>query len=191
MEGSDALIGPEDIAYGLDLTPAHADSEDDAALSRDLAAGDKEIARGVVLLQERHVRGHVGVNLLEIHFVGQFDDEHGAFAGLAVRSDGAAMLADDAKITMPPLPGWYSGRDQIAAFLRLYPLSETHRWRMLPTSANGQPALAGYLWDGDADAFVPNCLSVLTLRDNEIAEVTAFLTPEAFLRFDLPASVAP
>ena len=102
-----------------------------------------------------------------------------------------AMLADDAKITMPPLPSWYSGRDQIAAFLRLYPLSETHRWRMLPTSANGQPALAGYLWDGDADAFVPNCLSVLTLRDNEIAEVTAFLTPEAFLRFDLPASVAP
>jgi RNA polymerase sigma-70 factor (ECF subfamily) len=61
---------------------------------------------------------------------------------------------------------------------------------MLPTSANGQPALAGYLWDDEANAFVPNCLSVLTLRDNQIAEVTAFLTPEAFLRFDLPSSVA-
>jgi hypothetical protein len=28
------------------------------------------------------------------------------------------MLAEDARIVMPPLPSWYSGRDQVAAFLR-------------------------------------------------------------------------
>src|SRR5262249_11149909 len=74
-----------------------------------------------------------------------------------------AMLAEAATIAMPPLPGWYSGRDQIAAFLRLYPLARTNRWRMLRTSANGQPALAGYLWDEDAEAFTPNCLTILAL----------------------------
>jgi RNA polymerase sigma-70 factor (ECF subfamily) len=100
-----------------------------------------------------------------------------------------AMLSEDAKMAMPPLPSWYSGRDAIADFLRRYPLSDDHRWKMLPTSANGQPALAGYIWDGDADAFVPNCLSVLTLRDKQIEEVMAFLTPEAFVRFELPASI--
>jgi RNA polymerase sigma-70 factor, ECF subfamily len=100
-----------------------------------------------------------------------------------------AMLTEDAKMAMPPLPSWYSGRDRIADFLRRYPLSDDHRWKMLPTAANGQPALAGYLWDDDAGAFVPNCLSILTLRDKQIDEVTAFLTPEAFTRFDLPASI--
>jgi RNA polymerase sigma-70 factor, ECF subfamily len=100
-----------------------------------------------------------------------------------------ALLSHDAKIAMPPLPGWYSGRDSIAEFLRRYPLSDMHRWKMLPTSANGQPALAGYLWDDDAAAFMPNCLSILSLREREIEEVTAFLTPEAFRRFELPASI--
>jgi RNA polymerase sigma-70 factor (ECF subfamily) len=101
-----------------------------------------------------------------------------------------AMLAEDAKIAMPPLPSWYSGREQIAAFLRLYPLAETHRWQMLPTSANGQPALAGYLWDDGAHAFMPNCLTVLTLGENQIEQITAFLEPELFHRFDLPTSIA-
>jgi len=101
-----------------------------------------------------------------------------------------AMLAEDARIAMPPLPGWYSGRGQIATFLRLYPLSEINRWRLLPTSANGQPALAGYLWDEEAEAFRPNCLTVLTLRRNQIEEITAFLAPDQFQRFDLPASIA-
>jgi RNA polymerase sigma-70 factor (ECF subfamily) len=91
---------------------------------------------------------------------------------------------------MPPLPSWYTGRDEIASFLRLYPLAESHSWRMLQTSANGQPALAGYLFDEDAEAFVPNCLSVLTLREDRIEEITAFLTPDLFSHFDLPASIA-
>jgi RNA polymerase sigma-70 factor (ECF subfamily) len=101
-----------------------------------------------------------------------------------------AMLADDAKIAMPPLPSWYSGREQIAAFLCLYPLAQTNRWQMLPAAANGQPALAGYLWDEDAQAFMPNCLTILTLRENQIEEITAFLTPALFHHFDLPASIA-
>jgi RNA polymerase sigma-70 factor, ECF subfamily len=34
-----------------------------------------------------------------------------------------AMLADDVRMTMPPWPSWYSGRDAVATFLRNWPLS--------------------------------------------------------------------
>ncbi len=33
-----------------------------------------------------------------------------------------SMLAEDARIVMPPLPSWYSGREQVGAFLRKNPL---------------------------------------------------------------------
>jgi hypothetical protein len=33
---------------------------------------------------------------------------------------------------------------------------------------------------------MPYCLYVLTLRERDIEEITAFITPEAFKRFDLP-----
>ena len=71
-------------------------------------------------------------------------------------------------------------REQIAAFLRGYALADIERWQLLPTSANGQPALAGYLWDEQTEAFTPYCLYVLTLRERQIEEITAFVTPETF-----------
>jgi RNA polymerase sigma-70 factor, ECF subfamily len=101
-----------------------------------------------------------------------------------------SMLADDARMAMPPLPSWYSGRDQVAAFLRGFALADIKRWRLVPTSANGQPALAGYLWDEQTEAFSPYCLYVLTLRAGQIEEITAFVTPEPFHHFGLPESIA-
>jgi RNA polymerase sigma-70 factor (ECF subfamily) len=101
-----------------------------------------------------------------------------------------SMLAEDARMTMPPLPSWYSGRDQVAAFLRGNALADIKRWHLIPTSANGQPALAGYLWDEQTEAFMPYCLYVLTLREGKIEEITAFVTPEALQRFGLPESIA-
>jgi RNA polymerase sigma-70 factor, ECF subfamily len=97
-----------------------------------------------------------------------------------------AMLTDDARMTMPPLPSWYLGRDATAVFLRGWALAREKRWRLLPTSANGQPAVAGYLWDEQADAFTPHEITVLTLRGSEIEEVTAFLDPNLFEPFGLP-----
>jgi RNA polymerase sigma-70 factor, ECF subfamily len=46
-----------------------------------------------------------------------------------------SMLADDARMAMPPLPSWYSGRDHVAAFLRGSALADIKRWRLIPTSA--------------------------------------------------------
>jgi RNA polymerase sigma-70 factor (ECF subfamily) len=100
-----------------------------------------------------------------------------------------SLLAEDARLVMPPLPTWVSGRDHVAAFLRAYPLSGIRRWRMVPTSANGQLALATYSWDEQTAAFMPHSLSVLTLREGKIEEITAFMTPEPLSHFNLPASI--
>jgi RNA polymerase sigma-70 factor, ECF subfamily len=89
-----------------------------------------------------------------------------------------SMLAEDARMVMPPLPSWYSGREHVAVFLRDYILRCGRRWKMVPTSANGQPALATYEWNEQIGAFMPHSISVLTLRGSQIEGITAFLDPE-------------
>jgi RNA polymerase sigma-70 factor (ECF subfamily) len=95
-----------------------------------------------------------------------------------------AMLARDACYSMPPLPQWYRGRDEIRAFLAGGPLLS--RWRFLPVTANGQHAFGTYLLDDAADRYVPGGLDILTIRGEQVADVTAFLTAD-FTRFGLPA----
>jgi len=65
-----------------------------------------------------------------------------------------AMLAADARMTMPPLPTWYTGREAIAIFLRGWPLSNVKRWRLVPSSANAQLAFGGYLWDEETETSI-------------------------------------
>jgi RNA polymerase sigma-70 factor, ECF subfamily len=98
-----------------------------------------------------------------------------------------AMLAEDAKLAMPPLPGWYRGREQVASFLRGGPLAGATRWRLIPARANGQLAFGLYAWDDRTQTFLPRAVDVLTLRGPRIQEITAFLTPDAYRNLDLPA----
>ena len=122
----------------------------------------------------------------------------------------ASMLAEDATFAMPPLASWYQGREAIAQWAASWPMSGDWRWRAAFTRANGQPALAFYAWDDDEQSYLPFALNVLTLRGNQVSDVTAFITrstedpdpevmarmPEqpadpgrldaAFQRFDLP-----
>jgi RNA polymerase sigma-70 factor (ECF subfamily) len=102
----------------------------------------------------------------------------------------AAKLAEDAVLTMPPQPMWLRGRDTVAEFLRLHPLSGDIRWRVIPTLANGQPAFGHFRWDDDANAFLARTLAVLTLDSNRIGEITAFREPPDFTRFGLPTQLA-
>src|SRR5215813_6697507 len=98
-----------------------------------------------------------------------------------------AMLAEDAKLAMPPRPTWYRGREQIAIFLGGAPLDGATRWHLIPTRANGQIAFGVYAWDDETQTFTPHAVDVLTLRGAQIQEITAFLTPGALHGFDLPA----
>jgi RNA polymerase sigma-70 factor (ECF subfamily) len=100
-----------------------------------------------------------------------------------------AMLAEDAKLAMPPLPAWYRGREQVGRFLVGGPLAKAMRWRLIPARANGQLAFGAYAWDDTAQTFTPRAVDVLTLRGEQIQEITAFLTPDAFRGFGLPASL--
>jgi RNA polymerase sigma-70 factor (ECF subfamily) len=98
-----------------------------------------------------------------------------------------AMLAQDAKLAMPPLPTWYHGRDQVASFLSGGPLAGATRWRLVPARANGQLAFGLYGRDDTAQSLVPRAIDVLTLRGPQIQQITAFLSPDTFPTFDLPA----
>jgi RNA polymerase sigma-70 factor, ECF subfamily len=98
----------------------------------------------------------------------------------------AAMLAEDAAFTMPPQALWFRGRDTIGEFLRLRPLHDRYRWRIVPTSANGQPAFAHYIWSETENAFVAEGIAVLTLDGDRISELTVFREPELFEPFGLP-----
>jgi RNA polymerase sigma-70 factor (ECF subfamily) len=97
-----------------------------------------------------------------------------------------AMLADDARYSMPPVPEWYRGLDEIRAFLLRGPL--LYRWRLLPVMANGQLAFGTYMWDDERRRYLPGGLDVLTLHDGRVAEVTAFLQAD-FARFGLPPTL--
>jgi RNA polymerase sigma-70 factor (ECF subfamily) len=101
-----------------------------------------------------------------------------------------ALLAEDAALTMPPIPSWYRGRAAIAMFLAAYPLRGGLRWRAVATRANAQPAFAHYLYSDERERFEAHSITVLTLDDAQIADMTVFMTPAAFAGFGLPAELA-
>jgi RNA polymerase sigma-70 factor (ECF subfamily) len=100
----------------------------------------------------------------------------------------AALLTDDVMLAMPPRPEWYAGLDAVRAFLRVTPLHAPGRWRVIPVTANGQPALAEYLRD-ERGGFSAHGINVLTLEGGRVSEIMAFLDPAQFARFGLPDRV--
>jgi RNA polymerase sigma-70 factor (ECF subfamily) len=116
--------------------------------------------------------------------------ERGDVAGILT------MLAEEATLTMPPMPTWFRGRDAIAVFLtewafsgRAYGAEGRRRVRVLPARASGQLAFGTYSWDEDAGAYLPTVLQVLTLTGTRIEEITGFVTPSVFRPFGLPAQL--
>ncbi len=99
-----------------------------------------------------------------------------------------ALLAEDARFSMPPVGGWYRGRKAIAASW-LMPDPGPSAQLYLLTHANGQPAFGAYRWDPHAGSYIPIALDVLAVLGARIAEITAFRSPEAFARFGLPATL--
>jgi len=91
----------------------------------------------------------------------------------------AAMLAEDAAFAMPPLASWYRGRAAIVQWAAGWPLSGAWKWRALPTTANGQPALGFYAWSAEDGGYRPFALNVLSLRGAQISDVTAFIARSA------------
>jgi len=101
-----------------------------------------------------------------------------------------ALLRDDARLVMPPRPTWFAGRVAVGRFFSLHVFDAMgHGWRLLPTSANRQPAF-GLYWRAPNDSeFRPFAIGVLTVYDEAISELAVFADPSLFDRFALPATL--
>jgi len=74
------------------------------------------------------------------------------------RGDAAALVAlltEDVTWLMPPLPHWYHGIEAVTDFAVQVPLTRCPRWRHLPASANGQPAVAFYVGNDGSGRTTP------------------------------------
>jgi RNA polymerase sigma-70 factor (ECF subfamily) len=94
-------------------------------------------------------------------------------------ADGAALerlLLEDATLEATPLRTWFAGRDVCLPFLRNHLLGSPGDWRMLATSANGQPAAAVYTRDQHGN-YQPYGICVLTVTDAGIRRISSFGDP--------------
>jgi RNA polymerase sigma-70 factor (ECF subfamily) len=87
-----------------------------------------------------------------------------------------ALLKEDATFTMPPWLQWYVGRETIRSFFEI-------AWktcggvRLIPTTANGQPAFAVYDYSGADGRWHAHAIHVLTIRAGTLQALTAFQPP--------------
>ena len=152
-----------EVARILDTTRASVNS----ALQRARKAVDQRVPR-IAQQAELDALGADGQRELVETFVAAWE-----------RADVPAileLLAEDARFTMPPLPAWFLGRDDIGQFFTERVFATP--WRLLPIRANGQLAFACYQGDPDGDRFRLGAINVLSLRAGRIVEIAGFLDPD-------------
>jgi RNA polymerase sigma-70 factor (ECF subfamily) len=98
------------------------------------------------------------------------------------------LLTDDAVLEMPPVPLWYLGKVDYGRFIARVFAMRGADWRMIPTSANAQPAVAAYC-RGDDGTYRLHTLQVLTVTAAGIAHNVVFQDPRVFAAFELRAAL--
>ena len=102
----------------------------------------------------------------------------------------ASLLTADARLSMPPLPVWFNGREAIITFYReqLFNGHAAGYFHLLPAHANGCPAFAIYE-DKKRSGLVPSGLQVLAVTANGIARIDSFIKtdPGFYNSFGLPS----
>jgi RNA polymerase sigma-70 factor (ECF subfamily) len=74
------------------------------------------------------------------------------------------------------------------AFLQAQVLREPGRFRLLPTTANGQPAFAAYQRESDG-VYRAHGIMVLTIAASLVARTTMFMDPALLATFGLPPAL--
>jgi RNA polymerase sigma-70 factor (TIGR02960 family) len=100
-----------------------------------------------------------------------------------------ALLTNDARLTMPPLPMEYHGLNDVRHFLETVALREGPSHVLIPTRANGQPAFGCYLRDPRTQIIHAHGVLVLTLAGDRIAAVTRFIDNSLLATFGLPRTL--
>jgi RNA polymerase sigma-70 factor (ECF subfamily) len=157
----------EEVAAMLDVTPQSVK----AALQRARARVDE-------CVPERD-RAPLPDSSAERELIALFSDavEAGDTASVV------ALLTDEARLTMPPLPLEYIGRGAIAAFIDYREEVRGAPFELRATRANGQPAFGCYLHSRARG------MLALTLSGAQITEITFFSDPSLLSRFGLPRQI--
>ena len=89
------------------------------------------------------------------------------------------LLLQDASIEAPPIRAWFKGVENCVPVLRNRVIGEPGRWRVFPIAggANGLPALAGYLRDGEG-RYQPYGVTLLKVVGDHISRIVSFGDPE-------------
>jgi RNA polymerase sigma-70 factor (TIGR02960 family) len=153
------------------------------------ASVNSALQRARATLDRRHADGRLGVGRtappgdVERSLVERYAD---AWESVDVARL-VALLREDVLMTMPPAPLLFRGRQAIGDFFLTVPAGGAlDEIRLLPTRANRQPALAGYVLDREAGVYRAYGIMVLTLDRDAIAEITGFSDPSLFPLFGLP-----
>jgi RNA polymerase sigma-70 factor, ECF subfamily len=166
-------------------------AEDTAAvLEMSLAAVNSALQRARATMQERLPEAR-----LEWASVADAEDAERSLLQTYVeafeRNDDrrlVALLREDVRMSMPPHPTWYDGREAVAEFLaNVACRPEKGQHCFVPTAANRQPAFGVYRGEG-ADA-KPFAINVLRIESGLVADMHFFLYPELFPAFGLPATL--
>jgi RNA polymerase sigma-70 factor (ECF subfamily) len=98
------------------------------------------------------------------------------------------LLAEDVRVSMPPAMLEYRGIDVARQFFAAVTLRPDRSYRVVPTRANGQPALGTYLADRNTGVFRAHGLFVVTIAGDRIGAITGF-DASVLSRFGLPRTL--
>ncbi|MGZ9165497.1 MAG: sigma-70 family RNA polymerase sigma factor [Anaerolineales bacterium] len=144
------------------------------------------LAKHHTILQHENMTAHVA------------DEELRAQLDLYVRAwesadvDGlVALLRDDSTFSMPPIPSWYRGRENIGGLVRktIFAGQVSGRWRLLSTRANGQPGFGLYKLNEEIKGYDGYGIQVVTFDGKQIADITTFRNPALIAFFELPSTL--
>lgn len=97
----------------------------------------------------------------------------------------AAAVSADVAFTMPPIPAWFDGRDDVCDFV--VGRTWTSPWRLLAVESNRQPAVACYQLDGSVHRL--GAVNVLAVRAGRVCWIAGFVEPRVVATFGLPPTV--
>ena len=163
------LLGTSVQAVNSALQRARRRLDEDGPPSRDVVPAEADDEEAAVL--ERYIRAWEAADMSTL----------------------ATLLKEDAEMTMPPAPAWYAGRDAIVTWFATSPFvygDPTMRMRMLPTRANGLPAVVVYKASGGAEVLEAYGVMVFRIENGSIVEITGFGDGSLHEFFGLPAALA-
>jgi RNA polymerase sigma-70 factor, ECF subfamily len=169
-------FSPGEVAKTLDQSPASIYS----ALQRARKATEERLPER----SQRQTRQSLGDDEIK-QIVDRFMEAWEAADVERIR----ALLTEDCALAMPPWAEWFDGRDAVGEFLQRGPWARDRRWKLVPTSANGQPALAAYNSLEPGPVYAEGIFVLSFSENGRIREIASFRDPGIFPRFGLPEAI--